>query len=291
MATVTRLKQELQFNGRLAGLLDALKAIAAQQFQALERSLKTNEVLFRALRDVAATLGVERLRHPFTQRKGPTGVIAVTSDTGLLGGLNQQVIIAAAQEYAQAPGELMVIGERGVSYVKERGLTCRVYPGAQEDGRGALASRVRDDALARVLDGHLGGLTIVYPRALSFTVQRVELLRVLPCIEWLRGGEAPAGVPREAILVESPLAAILEYLVRLGVGYRLHEVLGLSRLAELAARAVHLEGSSQELQRRRHRLMVQYFRQRRELIDRGMRELFAARALYKEDDELAGVLG
>ena len=54
----------------------------------------------------------------------------------------------------------------------------------------------------------------------------------------------------------------------------------MSRLAELAARSVHLEGSTQELQRRGKKLHQQYFRRRHEVIDNSMRELFAARSLY-----------
>jgi hypothetical protein len=80
--------------------------------------------------------------------------------------------------------------------------------------------------------------------------------------------------------MESSIANTLEYLVWFWLGQRLYEVLGLSRLAELAARSVHLEGSCQELQRRGQKLRLRYFRQRHEVIDRNMRELFAARALY-----------
>ena len=80
--------------------------------------------------------------------------------------------------------------------------------------------------------------------------------------------------------MESSLEHVLEYLVWAWLGGKLYEALGSSRLAELAARSVHLEGSTQELQRRRGRLMRRYFRERKEVIDRSMRELFAARALY-----------
>ena len=51
-------------------------------------------------------------------------------------------------------------------------------------------------------------------------------------------------------------------------------------MAELSARAVHLEGSTQELQREGKKLRQQYFRKRHELIDSSMRELFAARVIY-----------
>ena len=173
-----------------------------------------------------------------------------------------------------------MIGERGASYVREAGLSCRMFTSATESGRRALANQVRDYALNQVLSGKLGGLSIVYPRALSFTLQRVELVRALPCQEWFQQGAASGVRSSMPVLMESSTAHVLEYLVWFWLGQRLYEVLGLSRLAELAARSVHLEGSCQELQRRGHKLKLKYFRQRHEIIDRSMRELFAAKALY-----------
>ena len=98
MANLVRLKQEIQFNQHLGGLLDALKSIAAQQFQALERSLRINPACTEAVKRIAGTFDLEHFSHPMTQRAGPVGVIVVTSDTGLLGGLNQQVVTAGLQE-------------------------------------------------------------------------------------------------------------------------------------------------------------------------------------------------
>lgn len=287
MASLVRLKQEIQFNARLGGLLDALKSIAAQQFQALERHVTSNALFFEAIQTIAGTFALEQFSHPFTQSEGPAGVIAVTSDTGLLGGLNQQVIVTAMQEYRRAPGELMVIGERGVAYVRETGLSCRAFPGVAEADRQQLASEVRDYVLNRVLASRLGALTIVYPRALSFTAQRIELVRALPCTEWLRSGTMPRGVRSGSgpLLLESSATEILEYVVWLWLGEKLFEVFGMSRLAELAARSIHLEGSSQELQRRGQKLWLRYFRERHEVIDRNMRELFAGRALYDQPSE------
>jgi ATP synthase F1 gamma subunit len=281
MASIVQLKQEIQFNKQLNGLLEALKSIAAQQFQALERRFSSNPVFFESIRAILGTFDVEHMNHPFTQAAGPVGVIAVTSDTGLLGGLNQQVVVTALQEYRRSPGEVLVIGERGATYVREYGVAARAYPGVAETGREALASQVRDYALNQVLSGRLAGLSIVYPRALSFTAQRVEMVRVLPCWAWFQEGPAVArGARSGPFLVESPVSSVLEYLVWLWLGHKLVEVFGLARLAELAARSVHLEGSCQELQGRGKRLQLRYFREKHEVIDRNMRELFAARSLY-----------
>ena len=280
MANITQLKQEIVFNQRLAGLLDALKAIAAQQFQMLERTLRTNPKFFDAVQTIAGTFNLERMKHPFTTHDGPMAVVAVTSDTGLLGGLNQQVIGAAIQEFRRNPGEMLVIGERGVAYVQEARLPCHPFAHGTDARWPVLAAEVRDYALSQVLEGRFGGLSIVHPMALSFTVQRVEVVRVLPCTEWLQTLTGPRGTRSGDLIMESTLAGVLEYLVWVWFGQKMVDVLGMSRLAEFAARSVHLEGSSQELSRRGKKLQLRYFKERRELIDRNIREIAAAKSLY-----------
>ena len=280
MASIIRLKQEIQFNTRLGSLLDVLKSIAAQQFQILERSMRTNPVFLEALQGIVYTFDLDSVAHPFTQDRGSCGVIAVTSNSGLLGGLNQQVVNVAMREYRKQPGELIIIGERGLSYVKEQGLAFHAFPGVEDDQRETLAAQIRSYALSQVLQQRLGSLTIVHPHALSFTHQQVEVKPVLPCQRWAQAASIPQGVRGGTIIMESALPDIIEYAVWLWLGVTLYEVFGLSRLAELAARAVHLEGSSQELQSRGQTLKRKYFRLRHEAIDANMRELFAARSLF-----------
>ena len=283
MPALTKLKQELVFNAQLAGLLEAMKSIAAQQFQSLERALRSNPTLFEAIETVAATFDFSRVSHPFTQSEGPVGVIAVTSDTGLVGGLNHQVILRALQEYQRHPGEMMVVGERGMTYVREHGFPCHFFASATDDGRRQRAEEIRTYALNQVLAGRLSALSIVYPRALSFTVQRTEVIKVLPCSAWLRTAEVPP-IRSGPVLMESSVAGVLEYLVWLWLSQTLVDALGMSRLAEFAARSIHLEGSSQELQRRGKKLRLRYFKERREVIDRNMRELFSAKAIYGQSE-------
>ena len=78
--------------------------------------------------------------------------------------------------------------------------------------------------------------------------------------------------------------ALAEYLIYLLFGQKLFEILQFSRLAEFAARTVHLEESSEKIKTIDDKLQLKYFRARHEVIDQQMRELFSARALYADQD-------
>ncbi|MCX5713321.1 MAG: hypothetical protein NT033_00590, partial [Candidatus Omnitrophica bacterium] len=83
--------------------------------------------------------------------------------------------------------------------------------------------------------------------------------------------------------VESSFDDIAEYLASLWLEHLLYDIFEESKLSEFAARAVHLEGSYQELEHMNLDLKFKYFRARHELIDKNMRETFASNILIGHD--------
>jgi hypothetical protein len=66
------------------------------------------------------------------------------------------------------------------------------------------------------------------------------------------------------------------------VASKLYEVLEASKLAEFSARAMHLEGSVQNVERQQKKLQHMCFKATHERIDKGMRESFAAKSIKRK---------
>jgi F0F1-type ATP synthase gamma subunit len=81
-------------------------------------------------------------------------------------------------------------------------------------------------------------------------------------------------------MLETSPGDLVEYLTTIWLGQKVFDVLQLSRLAEFAARTIHLEESSQRVKDIDRKLQLRYFRIRHEIIDQQMRELFTARSLF-----------
>ncbi len=287
MKTLSVLKKDLEFNKGLGALLEALKNIAVTQFKILEHRMKTYEKLLLSIESFIDLIDVNTVVHPFiTPQNQSQAVVAVTSDSGLLGGLNMQVINAAIRELEKIPGRLIVIGERGKMYMRDTKIPFVAFPGIQDDQRHPQAMQLRDYLMARAFEGQFGYLKIVFPRPVSFTVQKVEVIAVLPFNPAMLTKPAAgqkeyiAKLDNSDIIVESDIGDILEYLLYLWTGQKLYECFGLARLAEFAARFIHLEDSGQKLKEIDNKTRLEYFRVRHEIIDRNMRELFAARLLF-----------
>ena len=280
MKTISSLKKDLEFNRSLSSLIEVLKAIAVSQFRALEQKIKTFEKLQLAIESFFELINISSTDHIFLNPGNRAqAIVAVTSDSGLLGGLNMQVVNHALVELEKSPGKLIVIGERGKAYLRETKIPFVAFGGITEEARYGQAVQMRNYVMSQISEGQFGPLKVVYPRPISFTVQRVEVAQFLPFV--LTSLKHPeAGLGATDVILESRLEDIIEYLVFIWMGQKFYEIFGLSRLAEFAARFVHLEESHQKLKGMDEKLKLEYFRVRHELIDRNMRELFAARLLY-----------
>jgi len=280
MKTVSALKQDLEFNGGLASLIGVLKNIAVSQYHAMESRAKSFEKLKSAIYSFLEIIDPRQVAHPFLNPRNEVQmVVAVTSDSGLLGGLNKEVIDAALAELAKIPGRLVVIGERGKMYARETKTSCVAFPGIKEGEIPTLAMQLRNYVLGKFIEESIGHLKVVYPRSISFTVQRVETVTFLPFRLEARQLDEPPPLLSEVILESRP-ADVIEYCVYLWIEQKLAEIFVFSKLAEYAARFSHLERSAQRLKEMDQKLKMQYFRVRHEIIDRNMRELFATRQIY-----------
>lgn len=280
MLSTQRLKKDLQMNSELDELLDALKWIAVSQFQMLQKKRERFSEFMDAFDGFFQMIDFSSAWHPFVAGKGKLGIIMVTSDEGFMGGLNTRVIDTALSYPKAAEAELIIIGERGAGYLKDMGYSFTQFPGVEADERYEAALKMKDYIVKESLGGRLGSVVIAYPTPVTFTVQKVEMLKILPCDEIFEKRKQRTE-QAQRVIVESPLEDIIEYLVKLYITQKLFEIFEDSKLAEFSARSVHLEESHQALLKREKSLRFQFFRSRHNQIDKGMREIFSSQLLRK----------
>lgn len=280
MKLLTQIKKDLEFNQNLYNLIEVLKGIAIAQYRFLEQKIKTFQNFFVALGDIFAMLQIGIFNHPLLQTENrQPGVICLTSDAGLLGGLNMNIMSEAIKEAEKSRAKLIIIGEKGQLYAQESDLPFVAFKGIKDETRFSQARELSNFILEEELEGRLGELKMVYPYALSIVSQQIKVIELFPFSNSVQH-PMPDEMSAEIIL-ESSLSDILEYWAYLYLGQKFFQIFGLGRLAELSARFVHLESSKTKIEQLNKELKLQYFRQRHELIDRNMRELFAARLAFK----------
>lgn len=317
---VIRLKKELRMTTDLMDLVDVLKRVAASQFHLLDEnrqrsgwttadmpSTREHPTGEQAPQDAAWATAIahaeaagpplslsiilegffrlippQQCRHPFLERPSPPlGIVLVTSDEGFLGGLNATVIRKALSARGGQQAELIVLGERGRIYLEDLNEPFTHFPGVSEHITSQEVERLRDYIVAQYLRRKLGRVLIFYPRPLSFTHQEVDSVQLLPYERPSESGDGASSDPTEVIL-EPSAHSIIEYLIKLWLSRKIHEVFWQSRLSELAARAMHLEASFLELDQQKKKLTLQYFRTLHEVTDTGIRESYAGAVSRKK---------
>lgn len=281
MKLLSQIKKDLEFNYNLYNLIEVLKEISLSQYRVLEKRIGSFEKIFVATENLLEMIDIENVAHPFINTGNRTpGVIAITSDAGLLGGLNIQVMDLAISEAEASQARLIIIGERGKVYASETNIPFVSFGGIKDDAMYSQALQFRDYIVKEELGLRLGALKVFYPYPLSIMSLQIRTIQLLPFTKPAKFKSAASIAPSEVIL-ESSIEDITEYLVYLVLGHKFYEIFGLSRLAELSARFVHLEDSKTKIEQLNRQLKLQYFRQRHEFIDRNIRELFAARLAFR----------
>jgi ATP synthase F1 gamma subunit len=282
MKTISELKKDIDFNKNLRFIVEVMKSIAVAHYHMLERKIKVEERFYAVLRDFFSFPHFQSAKHPFVSGgNGPAGIVAITSDMGLLGGLNMKVMAAAFDATQSGPFRLVVVGDKGHAFARDRGFSFVGFPGVKDEERFVQAMALRDFLADQLMTGKMGSLAVFYPEPVSFLVQRIKKYTLVPFdIPKAAKGPDADHVKESETIIESGIGSMIEYLVYLWMGQAFYEILGFSRLSELAARYIHLENSSQKIQEVEKKLKLQYFRVRHELIDKSMREIFSSRSIY-----------
>lgn len=290
MAQLHSLRKDLKFNAEFLQLIQTLKNIAASQYHMLEREKERFEEFMNEFAGFFRVVNLVDVRDPLVRSASKVlGVVAVTSDAGFMGSLNAGVISEALELQGDRPAEQMryiVIGEKGAAKLSEAGREFVFFRGIVQETRYEQALEVRDFIVQEVLAERMGEVVLVYPKPLSFTQQTIETIHILPCARLFDAstqselsGRATQGFVAEArkVVVESRFSDMVEYLAGTWVASKLYEVFEDSKLAEFAARAMHLEDSADKLEKEHKKLRHMCFRAAHEMVDKGMRESYAAR--------------
>lgn len=281
------IKEDLLFNLEFMGLLEVMKNIAIAQFRSLQTMKMRFAQFFRYMDGFFQMVDIRKAPHRFINPKiDKNAAILLTSDQGFMGDLNFQVVDAAIQKKGSEADELIVVGESGARYLKDHGKKFTAFQGAADaGGRRVLAAALKDHIIKGVDEERFGRATVHYPNPVSFMIQKVEALELLPLSAFFLP-EINSGY-RAPVILESPVEGIIEYLAEEFIEQKLMELLEDSKLSEFAARASHLERSGQELMDKQKYLRALYFRAYHEIIDKNTRELFSSQILLKRKARVA----
>lgn len=284
MITLSKLKQDLEFNRSLGDIIDILKTAALIQFRIFQSKEKPNSEFLREVDDCFNIMRSRGFKNPYLSdnEKLPSAILTITSDEGFLGELNSVLMNRTLDQRADEKDEFIVVGERGSRYLGEINEAYVSFPGITDDvGYGQVSALEK-----YLLDGYgkkFGRIIVVYPEFLSLTNQKAKVVQLLPHVFNEAAMKKSMLYIVEEILIEPSADKVMKELVSLWLGFNLLDIFWSSKQAEYAARIMHLEGSTHELGALNQKLSFNYFRQAHSISDKTIRELSASKILLQKN--------
>jgi F-type H+-transporting ATPase subunit gamma len=182
----------------------AMELISASRIQKAQQRVQASAPFARAVtRAVSAVATYSNVNHVLTTEvPNPTraAIVIFTSDRGLAGAFNSQVIREASELRTRLEGDgkevvHFLVGRKAVQYFAFRRRAAeREWTGGTDNPEFETAQEIAEAIVAKFVqptaDGGVDEIHIVYNRFVSMLVQQPETVRLLP-LEIVEGVESP----------------------------------------------------------------------------------------------------
>ncbi|WP_426755535.1 ATP synthase F1 subunit gamma [Myxococcus sp. Y35] len=294
MASLRDIRKRIRSVKNTRQITKAMKMVSAAKLRKAQDNILAARpyatMLDQIIADLAARAGDESLSHPLLAARPVKRVelVLLTSDRGLAGGFNSNVIRRANRFlYENTHLEairLSTVGRKGNDFFRNRGQEIRKdFGGLYQRLNYRSAADVAEELVASYLNGEVDAVHIVYNEFVSAISQTVKVAQLLP-LQTL-GSEEQASAQGSTALVdfkyEPDRQAVLDRLVPQAVNIKLYRALLESVASEHGARMSAMENATSNATDMIGSLTLTYNRTRQAVITKELMEIVSGAEALK----------
>jgi F-type H+-transporting ATPase subunit gamma len=276
MATLRDIKKRIKAVQNTQKITKAMKMVAASKLRKVQSRMLNLRPYADKMQDVLTSLakGADRESHPllaFRPRK-MVEVVVVTSDRGLCGAFNSNILKAAQgciDGYKKEGFEVSIstIGKKAKDYFARRGFTMRnSWTGVSGNVSFSAAEEIANDIKGKYMDQEIDEVTVVYNAFKSMVAQTVTMAKLLPLAPVEGGEESTAESTTADFIYEPSREAIFDRLIPRNVDIQVFRALLESSAAEESARMSAMENATKSCNEMVDSLTLQYNKARQASI-------------------------
>jgi F-type H+-transporting ATPase subunit gamma len=262
----------------------AMKMVAAARLRRAQESAESARPYAAKLTEMfsAVVAGLSEEAHPLLARRDEQriDVIVLTSDRGLCGGFNANLIRqteAFTRDHAAEQLQLMLVGRKGLDHYKRRGVRPLVErTGVLNSPVTEVASALAERVTARFAEGESDAVYLVYSRFQSAIAQIPTIVRLLPVDPPAETAEPPV-----EYIFEPPRAELLGTLLPRYIQTRLLQALLESIASEFGARMTAMDNATRNASEMIDRLTLSMNRARQAAITTELMEIVSGAEALK----------
>jgi F-type H+-transporting ATPase subunit gamma len=296
MASLRAIRTRIKSVRNTQKITKAMKLVAAAKLRRAQDAVLRTRPYAEALNELLGSLAAARVAadippHPLMEvRENPKRieVVLLTSDRGLCGGFNSNIIRRAQRFLVEESDKYDVIqfstiGRRGRDFAKKRGIQTRKdYVGFFGRLRFSMAKQVADDLIVEFRERNLDAVFLLYNQFRSAIAQSITLTQLLPIVappSKERTGEGGFITPEH--LYEPSRPALLEHLIPRQLAMQIWRALLESEASEHGARMTAMDSATKNANEMIGRLSLQYNRARQASITKELMEIVSGAEALK----------
>ena len=277
MATLRDIQNRIKAVQSTQKITKAMKMVAASKLRKVQSRMLDLRPYADKMHDVLVSLarGADRESHPllaFRPRK-TVEVVVVTSDRGLCGAFNTNILKAAQtyiDDYKKDGFEVSIsaVGKKARDYFKRRNIPTRnSWTGISGSVSFSNAGDIANDIKGNYINETIDEVIVIYNAFKSMVAQTVTTAKLLPLAPLEEGEEESAPESETADFIYEPsMEAIFERLIPRNVDIQIYRALLESSAAEEAARMSAMENATQSCDEMVGKLTLQYNKARQASI-------------------------
>jgi len=287
MATNSKeIRRRIKSTQSIAKITKAMELVSAAKMRKAQTAAQASRpyaTLSSALLTALANRSGE-LEHPLLKRTMEVGsspktlCIAITSDKGLAGSLNSNVlskIIGILKAEGRESIDFITVGRKGLDAIRRfNGNVIATFPGKDRNIVQADARPIAEIAMQDFTAGKYSKVFIAYPQFISTLVQKPNLLQLLPFVQD-DSQEEVAGA--DELLFEPSPEDVLENIIVRTVEFAVFQTLNESAASEHSARMVAMRNANEAAGDLIDDLSLTYNQARQAGITRELSEISAAK--------------
>src|SRR3954468_17908742 len=273
----------------------ALKLVSAAKLRRAQDAVVRTRPYAQALDELLGSLARARAEaeippHPLMEVRETRRieVVLLTSDRGLCGGFNSN-IVRRAQRFLVEEGpkfeaiQFSTIGRRGRDFARKRGIETRKdYAGFFGKLRFNMAKEVADDLISQFREKEVDAVYLLYNQFRSAMAQAITLTQLLPVAAPKRQQQAAEGgflTPEH--LYEPSRPELLEHLIPRQLAMQVWRALLESEASEHGARMTAMDSATKNANEMIGRLSLEYNRARQASITKELMEIVSGAEALK----------
>lgn len=249
MASLRDLRRRIKGTDNMQKITKAMKAVAAAKMRRSQDAVLAARPYSKRMRGVLGRVAGASgtTNHPLLVVRDAKKVayIIVTSDSGLCGGFNGNVIRLTEKELKKSSAEigLITIGRKSYDYFRKRGFRIdKEYIGLGNDVKYSTAREISSIIINKYAEEEYDAVYIIYSQFINVLVQKPVMMKILPA----EPPEEDENATKVNYIFEPPTAkAVLAELLPKYVENAIYQGMLESKAGEQSARMTAMDNATQ----------------------------------------------